>query len=85
MPQKILKARYLTREDMKAEEIDKFVAVLELNQNYLFGNATYSINKGRQAKQQMPPDVDTSKVRNYAVNRTRSLLRYHPGKIEPEM
>lgn len=45
---KIMKATYLM--DEKAAELDRFLTVLEINHNYLFGDATYAINKGRQTK-----------------------------------
>ena len=50
---KIMKASFLMDDkDEEAAEIDKFVAVLNLNHNYVFGDAQYLLQKGRQIKSQ---------------------------------
>lgn len=76
---KILKAIFYIKEDDKtSEEIDKFVNVLSVNQNMLFGDAQYHINKARQIKlrrpEQLPPDSDVSKLRQYTVNRMKVIV-----------
>lgn len=41
-------------DDRKAEEIDKFLEVLSLNGNYIFGDAMYTLNRNRQTKLRKP-------------------------------
>lgn len=70
---KIVKVTYLTQsKDDDAAEIDKFVSVLELNHDYLFGDATYAINKNRQTllrkPQEMPLEDDVCKIREHSIN-----------------
>lgn len=55
---KVVKTTCLVKkEDAAAAEIDKFIAVLELNHHYLFGDATYAINKNRQVKLRKPEEL----------------------------
>ncbi|XP_041456679.1 uncharacterized protein LOC121408987 isoform X1 [Lytechinus variegatus] len=60
---KILKGTYLIQdEDSRAEDIDKFLSVLDLNQSYLFGDATYHVNKKRGSKLRRPPELQKEHV-----------------------
>ena len=68
----IMKATYLSRDDdQMAEEIDKFIAVLGLWKNFIFGDATYHLNKERQKRlrkpQELPLEGDVRKLRNFIV------------------
>jgi hypothetical protein len=76
---KITRGSFLVKnEDEKALEISKFVEVLELNQNIIFGDATYALNKNRQEKlrrpEQLPAEDDVARLKSYAVERIASLL-----------
>ena len=59
-------------------EIDRFITVLELNHSFLFGDATYAINKNRQVKlrkpDELPLDEDMQKLRAYAVEEISGIL-----------
>jgi hypothetical protein len=64
---KVAKASLLVRgEDEKASEIDKFLDVFQLNQNHIFGDATYKFNRSRQEKlrrpTQLPSEADIEKI-----------------------
>lgn len=79
---KIVKATFLVRDqDEKAAEIDKFLQVLDLNQNIIFGDAVYAINHSRQTKLRMPAelakDVDVELLREHTVSKI-SLLSSDP-------
>ena len=58
-------------EDDQAREVDNFVDLLLLNQNIMFGDATYKINKNRQEKLRMPEqqaeETWVNKLRNYTI------------------
>ncbi|XP_030848126.1 uncharacterized protein LOC105437122 isoform X3 [Strongylocentrotus purpuratus] len=76
---KFTKATYLsTGDDRGAEEIDKFIAVLELNHSFLFGDATYAINKNRQVKLRkpdaLPLEADMQKLRTYSVDGVQEIV-----------
>ena len=76
---KILKASYLMDdEDDKAAEIDKFVHVLALNENILFGSAVYALNQRRQTRlrrpAQLPADDDVKRLRPFTVSSIQSLV-----------
>ena len=76
---KILKATYLVQEnDDQALEIDKFVAILDLNHNYIFGDAIYGINKSKQTKlrkpEVMPLEADVKKMRQFSIDTMSNLL-----------
>ncbi|PIK40701.1 hypothetical protein BSL78_22456 [Apostichopus japonicus] len=75
---KIVKATHLVKhEDKEAEEIDRFVAVLELNYNFVFGDATYQINKNRQTNLRkpaaLPVEEDIQKLRKFMLSTIRSM------------
>jgi len=76
---KILKATYLMNDDDdKAAEIDKFVHVLALNENVLFGSAVYALNQRRQTRlrrpAQLPTDNDVQQLRQFTVTRLQSIV-----------
>jgi len=76
---KNLKASYLMDdEDDKAAEIDKFVHVLALNENILFGSAVYALNQRRQTQlrrpAQLPADDDLKRLRQFTVSSIQSLV-----------
>jgi hypothetical protein len=76
---KILKAIfYAKNEDGTSKEIDKFVNVLSVNQNLLFRDAQYQINKTRKIKlrrpEQLPPDTDISNLRQCTLGRLKSII-----------
>ena len=78
---KILKGLHLMNdEDEKAADIDKFVTLLELNQDYIFGDAVYAANQVREAKlrrsKSLPEEKDIQKVKEYAVNRIQEIVQY---------
>jgi hypothetical protein len=62
-----------------ANEVDKFVDVLSLNYNFLFGDAVYSINKNREVKlrkpEEMPSETDVKTVREYTLTRNVFVAR----------
>ena len=65
-------------QDDKAGEIDKFLEVLSLNENYIFGDATYTLNRNRQTKlmkpEQLPLEEDMEKIREYTVHRISNIV-----------
>lgn len=76
---KLIKGSYLIDdEDKKAEEIDRFVEVLELNHDYLFGDAVYAVNKARNEKLRKPSSLpfeeDILNVRNYTLEHISSIM-----------
>ena len=76
---KIIKASLLMEDkDEEASEIDKFVDVLNLNNNYIFGDAQYLLNKGRQIKLRkpdtLPQETDVQMVRTYTIQTVQNLL-----------
>ncbi|XP_071823694.1 uncharacterized protein [Apostichopus japonicus] len=67
---KIVKATHLVEgQNASAEEIDQFVAILELNHNYLFGDAKHQIDQSRKANLRnpaaLPLEEDVKKLQNY--------------------
>ena len=48
-------------DDINAECMDKFMAVLEFNQNQMFGDATYLLNKQREQKLRRPQEQPEEK------------------------
>ena len=76
---KILKGVYLVNDkDAQATAIDKFVEVLELHHNQLFGDAIYETNKARQEKlrkpQQLPEEEDIMRVRDHTIEQIKSFV-----------
>lgn len=75
---KILKGTYLMDDDDdKAADIDKFVAVLELTQNAVFGDAAYKLHKTREEKLRRPSaqplEKDIKTLRDYILQRIREI------------
>ena len=76
---KVIKIGYLmSKDDSSAAEVDKFVDVLSLHYNFLFGDAIYQINKNRETKlhrpAEMPLESDIEKVKDYTVSRMKALV-----------
>nr|XP_054761399.1 uncharacterized protein LOC129267799 [Lytechinus pictus] len=76
---KILKAMYLMDDkDNEADQIDRFTAVLDLQHNQIFGDATYHLNKRREEKLRRPSgqplEADIKAVRDYTTSRITKLL-----------
>lgn len=75
---KIVKGTYLIEDkDELSNNVDKFVSVLELSSNYLFGDATYKINQQRQIKlrkpEALPQEDDVRCLRDYTVQRMECI------------
>lgn len=64
--------------DKKMDVIDKFVAVPEFNQNYLFGDATYSLNKNRQTNprkpMELPLESDVKQLHDHSLYEVQSMM-----------
>ena len=76
---KVVKSTYLvSQNDAAVVELDRFVDVLTLNYNFLFGDAMYEANKNRQKKlrkpEQLPKDGDIRLVTQYTIDRIDALL-----------
>ncbi|XP_011661625.2 uncharacterized protein LOC105437092 [Strongylocentrotus purpuratus] len=76
---KILKATYLMDDnDRAAEDLDRFTAVLELQHNHMFGDATYLLNKRREEKLRRPSDqpleTDIKAIRNYTTETINDIV-----------
>ncbi|XP_067668551.1 uncharacterized protein [Haliotis asinina] len=65
-------------EDGRASDIEKFIHLLDLNQNVLFGDAAYSINKSRQERLRMPEqhakEEEVTKLRNHTLSVIKRLM-----------
>ena len=65
-------------QDDKEGEIGKFLEVLSLNKNYIFGDATYTLYRNRQTKlrkpEQLPLEEDVEKIREYTVQRISNIV-----------
>lgn len=75
---KIVRATYLIKgNDEKAEEVKRFTEVLEINQNFLFGDAVYKTNNKRQTHLRrpanLPKESDCQLLRDYCVQRVAKL------------
>ena len=65
----LLKGAFLQKkgEEESANEVDRFITVLKMNQNLVFGDAKYHINRARQERLRLPSrtpqeaDIDTLK------------------------
>ena len=74
----IIKGGYLEKDqEEEADEIDRFLAVLKLNQHIIFGDARYHINQSRQEKLRLPtrlPDEDgLIKLKQYTIEKIQEL------------
>nr|XP_054753532.1 uncharacterized protein LOC129259256 [Lytechinus pictus] len=75
---KILKGTYLMDDnDDKAADIDKFVSVLELTHNAVFGDAAYKLHKTREERLRRPSaqplDKDIKTLKDYILQRIRQI------------
>ena len=76
---KILKGFFLSRrKDTEADEIDKFVSILEMMEDYIFGDATYQLNKNKNVKlrkpSELPLEKDVQKFQVYVLSKMQELL-----------
>ena len=64
-------------DDSLSSEVEKFLHLLKLNQNVIFGDAAYEINKSRQTKLRMPEqqasEEDVRKIRDLSLARIQTL------------
>ena len=64
--------------DNDANEIDKFLEVFSLNENLIFGDATYTLNNQRHKKlrrpEQLPTEEDVTQLKEYSIQRIQDLL-----------
>ncbi|KAJ8050179.1 hypothetical protein HOLleu_03277 [Holothuria leucospilota] len=77
---KLIKGMYLIDdEDDKASDVDKFIDVFELSHDYLFGDATYAMNRNRNEKlrkpEALPLEEDIAKFREYTLFRMQAITR----------
>ena len=75
---KIVKASYLVkRDDIAAAEVGMFVEVLNMNYNFLFGDALYNLNTTRNVKlrkpAQLPLQSDVQALQMYTISRMKAL------------
>ena len=75
---KILKALYLIEDaDQQADNIDTFVSILELNKNYMFGDAIYKVNQQRQIRlrrpEELPVEDDIKQIRKHTLERMQEI------------
>ena len=75
---KIIKGTfYIEDRDDLAEQIDRFVAVLELNKETIFGDASYVLTKNREEKLRLPCsqplDDDIMKVKCHTLKKMNQL------------
>ncbi|XP_030840614.1 uncharacterized protein LOC115923643 [Strongylocentrotus purpuratus] len=76
---KITKASFLvSRLDEDASEIDKFVEILDLNQNLIFGDAHYEIQKNRQVRlrkpAELPLEADIEALKTYTQKKVTEII-----------
>ena len=76
---KVLKGTFLTqKKDNEADEIDKFVSILEMLEDYIFGDATYELNKNRNIRlrkpSELPDEEDVTQFREYVMNKMKELV-----------
>ncbi|PIK49503.1 hypothetical protein BSL78_13608 [Apostichopus japonicus] len=76
---KILKGTYLINDqDARADAVDKFMHVFEMNHNFIFGDASYAMQKNRNEKlrrpETLPLEEDVAAVRQYAIERMASIV-----------
>ena len=74
-----LKGSFLEKkgEESSADEMERFITVLKMNQNLLFGDAKYFINKARQERLRLPSrtpqEEDIHKLKHYTVSKISEL------------
>ena len=75
---KIIKGAFLQkREDDAAAEIEKFTCILEMNEDQIFGDATYELNRNRNINLRkpsaLPLEEDIVKFREYILKNMQDL------------
>ena len=76
---KVVQGNYLIEgNDAKAEEVEKFVHVLNHNRDFVFGDAIYLLNKSRQVNlrkpDQLPLESDVKKLRDFTITKMKEML-----------
>ena len=73
-------------DDKEAEEINRFVAVLEMHQNLSFGDATYQQSQVREQKlrrpKEHPLEEDLQAIKQYTCQRIEDLMSRDVNKRE---
>ena len=77
----MLKGSYLEKRggEQKADEMQRYIEVLKMNELVLFGDAKYFINSARQERLRLPnplpheDDIQKLKTRNRLANRKYRL------------
>ena len=68
---------YAQRKDQEAEEMSKFICTFKSWEMYLFGDATYHLNKQRlvnlRKPAKLPVEEDLAKLRDHLINRMSEL------------
>ncbi|XP_057296083.1 uncharacterized protein LOC130629325 isoform X2 [Hydractinia symbiolongicarpus] len=77
---KVLKGHYLvSSDDSAAEEIDRFISVLEMYEDFVFADATYQLNKNKNIKlrkpSELPLEEDMQLLKNHVMQRMKELLQ----------
>ena len=64
-------------EDCKASDVQKCIEVQNLNHNFIFGDATYFINRNRQTKlrkpDSLPLESDVKNLRDFTIKDMQEL------------
>jgi len=76
---KILKGFFLSqKKDEEADEIDKFISLLEMMEDNIFGDAVCQLNKNRNIKlrkpSELPLEKDIVKFQEHVMGRMKELL-----------
>jgi hypothetical protein len=76
---KVMKGVYLSScDDASADEVDRFMGVLQLNWGYLFSGSMSAIALKRQEKLRKPAELplesDITTLRNYTLSQIRAML-----------
>ena len=66
--------------DAEAAEVEKFVEMLKLNNNIIFGNATYQINITRQTRLRSISSVNFTLLRDELVSRLTMFIFRRGGE-----
>ena len=77
---KVLKGSYLVScKDQKAQDIDKFIDILTLNKDFIFGDAVYSLQRNRHINlrkpESLPLEDDVKLIRDYTVIEIGNMLK----------
>ena len=76
---KVMKGYFLTnKKDDQADELDKFVSVLEMMEDFIFGDATYVLNQNRNIRlrkpSELPDERDVAKFKDHVIERMKVLV-----------